>query len=468
MGLDEGPGAPPVYATPGVTGLDRDRSDVLLAPVRESVLVLQEAVDAVLAEPADDPAVTAEVAVLARVVTQVQAALLDRIGGVERAGTWALDGSVSLGSWVAGQTRMTRERAAETVRVARSLRSKPATRQALAAGEIRLEHAEHTTRGLDRLAAALPATPPEPVLDEAGVPVPGQPGPDDWVAPEVVLAETEGHLLIVARYLDARELGVEIRRRTAALAPLVRHREEADLHAKRSLSMTRDDDGGSTGRFRLGIEDASVLRTALDAWRRTDHAAGDTRSPGQRDADALIGLVRQALDSGLPAQHGVRPHLLITVPWEQWVAQQQAVTGGQSRVEPATYSDGEPVLPTTLARITCDSRLTRLVLDAAGKPLDVGRTSRTITPAIFLAATVRDGGCAIRGCPAPPERCEGHHVRPFALGGDTSLENTRLMCKGRNGHHHQVHDQGKVLQLDDGQWIGPTGFTDPPGAAPPF
>jgi hypothetical protein len=49
-----------------------------------------------------------------------------------------------------------------------------------------------------------------------------------------------------------------------------------------------------------------------------------------------------------------------------------------------------------------------------------------------------------------------------ALGGETSLENTRLMCNGRNGHHHQVHDQGRSVLLDDGRWIGPRGFEDPP------
>jgi hypothetical protein len=466
MGLGEDPAdrpALPVYATPGVTGLGRP--EVLLAPARPSVLALQQALDAVLAESADDPATTAEVEALARVITGAQAALLDRVDGVDRSGTWALSGAVTIGAWVSQQTRMTRERAAETVRVARSLRDKPASKQALASGKVRLEHVEHMTRGLDRLAKALPTCPPEPVVDEHGRPVPGQPDPADWREPAEVLAETEAALLTAAEHLDARELGVEIRKRTAALAPHVRHRDDEELHARRSLSMSKDYDGGSSGRFRLGTEDAQVLRTALDAERRTDHTAGDTRTPTQRDVDALMTLIRKATDQGLSAQHGVRPHLLITVSWREWVAAQELRPGTG---DVATYADGEPILPETLARLSCDSRLTRVVLDPRGRPLDVGHTQRTITPAIFLAAVVRDGGCSIKGCRVGPDRCEGHHVRPVALGGPTTIDNTTLLCKGRNGHHHQVHDQGRRLQRDDGRWIGPRGFEDPPDTGPPF
>ena len=35
---------------------------------------------------------------------------------------------------------------------------------------------------------------------------------------------------------------------------------------------------------------------------------------------------------------------------------------------------GDPIRPRTLARLACDSNLTRIVLDGAGQVLDVGRS----------------------------------------------------------------------------------------------
>src|ERR671931_2097066 len=66
----------------------------------------------------------------------------------------------------------------------------------------------------------------------------------------------------------------------------------------------------------LDEEGGATLRTALEGLlgpRRRD----DERSPEQRRADALVGLARQALDSGrLPSRGGERPHLVVTASVE--------------------------------------------------------------------------------------------------------------------------------------------------------
>jgi len=50
------------------------------------------------------------------------------------------------------------------------------------------------------------------------------------------------------------------------------------------------------------------------------------------------------------------------------------------------------------------------VLGAASEPLDVGRATRLIPPAIRRALIARDRGCAFPGCRRPPRWCDAHHI----------------------------------------------------------
>src|SRR5262249_8666679 len=47
-----------------------------------------------------------------------------------------------------------------------------------------------------------------------------------------------------------------------------------------------------------------------------------------------------------------------------------------------------------------------------------------------------DGGCVIPGCGVLPSGCEAHHLRPWADGGPTDLDNQALVCAR---HHDAVH-----------------------------
>ena len=57
-----------------------------------------------------------------------------------------------------------------------------------------------------------------------------------------------------------------------------------------------------------------------------------------------------------------------------------------------------------------------------GSILDVGRKTRTISPALRRALIERDGGCRFPGCRAG--RCDAHHLKHWADGGETSLDNS--------------------------------------------
>jgi HNH endonuclease len=82
---------------------------------------------------------------------------------------------------------------------------------------------------------------------------------------------------------------------------------------------------------------------------------------------------------------------------------------------------------------------------APAQPLEVGRTSRVVTPAQRAALVVRDGGCVVPGCERPPAWCEAHHLVHWLYGGRTDLENLALVCRA---HHRAVHEGGWRLGRD--------------------
>ncbi len=102
---------------------------------------------------------------------------------------------------------------------------------------------------------------------------------------------------------------------------------------------------------------------------------------------------------------------------------------------------------------TCDASIVRLVEDADGMPLDVGRKTRSIPPAIHRALRARDlglppeGGCRFPGFTAR-HFAEGHHVEHWARGGETSLQNLVQLC---HFHHRLVHEGGYGVRVSGNQ-----------------
>jgi hypothetical protein len=99
--------------------------------------------------------------------------------------------------------------------------------------------------------------------------------------------------------------------------------------------------------------------------------------------------------------------------------------------------------------VACDPQLTRIVLDADGLPLDVGRTQRLVPPHVRRAVEIRDKGCVWAGCHAPTWWCDTHHKIEWIFGGETSLENSALLCER---HHTQVHHGFRIERDPEGRW----------------
>jgi hypothetical protein len=154
----------------------------------------------------------------------------------------------------------------------------------------------------------------------------------------------------------------------------------------------------------------------------------DPRAYGTRLWDALVATAQHALDTDLPPQtHGARPRLLVTLDHDTLLA-------GLGARGAATTVDGLDLPAGVIRRLACDADLIPAVLGGHGEVLDVGRTQRLVTPAIWTALVLRDRHCTFPGCTRPPLMCHAHHLTHWLAGGTTSLHNLALLC----GHHHRT------------------------------
>ncbi|WP_066949879.1 HNH endonuclease signature motif containing protein [Microtetraspora fusca] len=107
-------------------------------------------------------------------------------------------------------------------------------------------------------------------------------------------------------------------------------------------------------------------------------------------------------------------------------------------------------LPVTdIHRLAQTSGLTRLVMDADGCVLDVGRTARRATRRQRRAILARYTRCMVDHCPMPAHLCQIDHITNWSDGGATDLNNLGPTCqfhnrdRYRNPEHYRLHRVGK-------------------------
>ena len=369
-----------------------------------------------------DAGLLAAVAELTAATARLDAVRLAVIAEVESRGAALATGAPSTTAWLRGALRMAPGAAAAQCRLAVRL-ADPAlgpTADALAGGTINLAHAAVIARTLDSLPDTLdPGTLGEAqttLLDHAGSLDPTQ------------LRHTAVHLRAV---LDPTTLD--------ALA-----RREFDQAQHRTLTLSPTGDGWVLIRGQLDTEAATQLSAAIGALAAprpsTEHGP-DPRLAAHRRADALIELARRALTAGdLPTTHGgQRPAVVVTVTLD-------TLRNGIGAAHLAgNHTTAQPISPTTARRIACDAAIIPALLASPSQPLDLGRSTRTVNPALYRALVLRDQGCAFPHCNRPPEWTEAHHIQHWADGGTTALINLCLLC----AHHHQtVHLQGWRITID--------------------
>jgi hypothetical protein len=180
----------------------------------------------------------------------------------------------------------------------------------------------------------------------------------------------------------------------------------------------------------------------------------DLRTAAQRRADALVEITTRVLTSGaLPTTGGVRPQITVSVTVE--------TLAGRPGAPAARTGWGLPLPYATLARLCCDPAIARVILNADGVPLDLGRTERLVTPGLRRAVVARDKGCAFPSCDRPAEWCHVHHIKTWQRdGGTTELDNLVLVC---DHHHRLLHHSDWTVQLgpDRHPEFVPPAYLDP-------
>ena len=268
------------------------------------------------------------------------------------------------------------------------------------------------------------------------------------------MPETEERLLDFARCATAAHVERLVRawRRVDRIAEA---EDERRRHEHRHLDIWTDEDGMLVVRGRFSPEVGAVLQRALEAatdqlyhdaedktaLSASDPAVGSSgvMTVGQRRADALGLLAESALNARLDrGTAGDRYQVVVHVD-EDGLA--ELGDAGQAALE-----DGARLSAGTSRRIACDASRVVMCHARDGTVLDIGRKTRTVPPAIRRALTARDRRCRFPGCGS--RHCDAHHVRHWADGGATRLDNLLLLCRF---HHRVVHEDGFSVELrDDG------------------
>jgi hypothetical protein len=333
---------------------------------------------------------------------------------------WAQWGCRSCAHWVSWQCGIAPGPAREHVRVARRLRELPLVRAAFARGELSFSKARALTR--------------------------------------VENIEREEELLELARHATAAQLERLLRAYRGVVAA---DRVAAVGGPRRWLTIDHDDDGSVLVRGRFPAEEGAVIVAALDAARdelarrdvpaeTPDHAVADVpaETPDAAGHDAVAGV---PAETPRPTPSATGADALLAVADGYLAGARGARTGGDryqvlvhadasalSGSDPAgrcELDDGTSLAPETARRLACDASVVRL-LERDGKPLRIGRKTRSIPPALRRALDSRDRGCRFPGC-GSRRFVDAHHIEHWAAGGATDLDNLVQLC---SAHHRLLHE----------------------------
>jgi hypothetical protein len=321
------------------------------------------------------------------------------------------DGLKTTPSWLRGHGHLSHAEASRLVKSGRALEHLPATAAAFAAGAI--------TAGQVAIIAPLAGDDELAAAAEQGV--------DLGAIEEAILAVAEG---------EAHDkLAQVVHLYREALDP---DGTEPDPTEGRRLSIVKHADGSRSLRGELDAVGGEKVEAAIESIVQASRPKGDDRSRAQQNADALVQLCDNQLAAGsLPTLRTVKPHVVLSLDAEDFA-------------DPAT---GPGAAQTGFgARISAERArwtISRIVMGPDGLPLDVGRTLRVVPAHIRRAVEQRDGHCVFAGCDAPTHWCDVHHLVHWIHGGETSLDNSGLVCER---HHTKVHHGFRIQRDPDGRW----------------
>jgi uncharacterized protein DUF222/HNH endonuclease len=346
---------------------------------------------------------------------------LELVGEFDRREGWAEWGCRSCAQWLSHTCALGPIAAREHVRVARRLGELPVIRAAFAQGELSYSQVRALTR--------------------------------------VATGELEAQLLELARHATAAQLEQTLRAYRGVLRRELTAEDAA--HGDRYVVCEYDEDGSLLLRGRLPAEEGALVLKALEAGRDALRAAGDaeepstdepssegrdvsaeTEVPADREtsgdasnAAALVLMAETLLDAG-PAERSTADSYQVVVHVDT-----ASLSADETDDAACQLDDGPLLHPETARRLACDSSLVR-ILERDGRPLSVGRRTRSIPPALRRALQSRDRCCRFPGC-TQRRHLNAHHIDHWAQGGRTDLSNLVQLCRF---HHRLLHEGGYTLE----------------------
>ena len=386
--------------------------------------------------------------------------LLVKIHEFDRDGLWQLEGIHSCAHWLNWKCGIGMNAAREKVRVANALAELPKISEAFSKGKVSYSKVRAMTR--------------------------------------IATPKNEDYLLMIATHGTAYHIEslVAKYRRCERLKD---SQHAARQQESRETWYTYDHDGSLVFHGRLPPEQGALVLKALEkAVQRADGEVSAEKRPRVAYralmADALVELAESYLEHGCESsstadRYQVVVHVSAETLRGDGVSAETPVVGSaagspavraptavsselaesgvmDSRVSAETSAlfradfsfleDGPHVSAETSRRIACDASVVSVLDDEQGEPLSIGRKSRVIPPAIRRALRFRDKGCRFPGC-THRHFVDGHHIKHWADGGETSLSNLVQLCRF---HHRLVHERGfGCKRMDDGRIV----FTNPVG-----
>jgi len=332
-----------------------------------------------------------------RMIDRIHVELALLVREIDRRDLPELDEHLSTTAWLKHHTRMTVAEASGTTKMARSFAFMPTVVERALAGEI-------PARSMQMIAWA---------RERHG---------DEFAEHEEVFAD-------IATYLSVKDMRSAISHWEQQV-DYARALEDAE-HAANVRGVYLSQTLGGVGDLKgtLTAEQYLTVKTALDAHADPGNLdIDDHRTPAQRRADSMVDIHRFWLDHNTDVQTcgGEKPHITVTVDYR--------VLSGE--LERLPEINGVAVTPETVRRLTCDAGIIPMVLGSDSEPLDIGRKTRTIPPAIRRAIEQLYDGCGWTGCDAPLSWCDIHHKKHWVQGGATSVSNCVPYCRK---HHIVVH-----------------------------
>jgi hypothetical protein len=375
----------------------------------------------------------------------------------ERAGDHVTDGHRSIKHWYRAHADTTSDDAFAKVKAMRTMRTLPGIRDGLIDGHVTLAQLRSVVwaHGNPRVREHLPLV--------------------------------EDQILEYAKVMDLAEFDRTIREYTdLADADGAEQRAEA-THDRRSAHHSKVG-GGFAGNYNCGAAQGVIIdkvvrlfaQREFDAdWTEAKARVGEkvttadlARTVGQRRMDAMVAICLAAASTAPGAN---LPEPLVNLVMDVRTFEETAEWVATGAHPPTDFtdlasrrcetSDGVRIPRADALAAALIGQVRRVIVDAKGVTIDLGRKRRLFTGNARDAVMLRNTTCVWAGCDAPASQCQADHINGWGKGAGTNHDEGAPCC----GKHNRWKNRGYTThQDDDGRWqtLRPDGtnINSPPAA----